>query len=395
MTALSYIKNSGQSIWLGDITRCAIEGDTLRSGVDRNGITGAAISASALYRDIREGQRYDKTINDTLQNGVSGAELLNLLFSEDIRHMADILRPVHERTERMDGWVLAPLSPLICTQSEEENLDLGASQARINRPNVLYMVPGRLCSATCIEEAVCSGHPIAISQICSARQYTQVAESYLTGVKRRIALGMQSGATALAVVPIMRILALLFNEMQPAEALQVSVAVARDIYRAMRELHTSPVWEKVYGAGARPLRILWMNIPSGSTAPMAAPLACRLAAPLTMTAIPQLVLENLENTDWKLPGVHEHDQQQPGDGKDMACLQQFAPLADRMQAILAVEEEKEWILLRDAIASKCAALAQQPRMQPGGIPHATLLGSRQKENGAGDSPGGDREFGKA
>ena len=124
-------------------------------------------------------------------------------------------------------------------------------------------------------------------------------------------------------------------------------------------LLSSPRWQRVYNAGARPQRLLWAS--TGTKDPEASDILYikALAAPFTVNTMPEGTLKALA----------EHSELGallPADGGDCeAVLAQFARAGIDIDALAAqLQEEgaksfvKSWNELMEVIASKSAALAK-------------------------------------
>ena len=138
---------------------------------------------------------------------------------------------------------------------------------------------------------------------------------------------------------------------------QLGIAMAKRTYKAYRSLLSSPRWQRVYNAGARPQRLLWAS--TGTKDPKASDVLYikALAAPFTVNTIPEATLNALADHG-ELSGLL------PADGGDCEeVLAQFAgagvdlqALAVRLQEDGAASFVKSWHSLMAVIASKSATL---------------------------------------
>ena len=128
-------------------------------------------------------------------------------------------------------------------------------------------------------------------------------------------------------------------------------------YKAYRSLLSTPRWQRIYNAGARPQRLLWAS--TGTKDPKASDVLYikALAAPFTVNTIPEATLNALADHG-ELAGLL------PADGGDSEeVLARFAEagvdvdaLAARLQTDGAASFVKSWHSLMAVIASKSAAL---------------------------------------
>jgi len=128
-------------------------------------------------------------------------------------------------------------------------------------------------------------------------------------------------------------------------------------YKAARDLLTSPLWHRVYNAGARPQRPLWAS--TGTKDPTASEILYvkALAAPFTVNTMPEATLKALAKHD-QLGSI------MPGNGGNCEeVLEQFAragvdinELAAKLQEDGAKSFVKSWNELMAVIASKSSLL---------------------------------------
>lgn len=388
MDVLSQFRENGQAVWLEEVCQTSLRDGSLRSLVDDFGVTGATISPAGLWRAITSGPGYNGVIRDRLQAGVSGNELMQDLLIRDVAHTADILRPVYERTDRVDGWVVMPLSPLLCSQKQSD-LQEGTILSQVDRRNVLLSIPGIYKSPERIEKTVVAGHSLALTPICSAAHYRRVAESYFHGIERRIAAGMKSRVPVFAVVPLGSIVRLLSDHIECENAILLSVCIAEEIYKAMEMLNSSRRCQKIFGAGGRPLRIIW-ETSRLENAPLAGIVLSMLSRPQTIMALPKAAVEILgrpDSTKAELLRVVEDQLDRTRNAKELRTL--YRDFEDTLQLEIASEDERVWIQLMDCIAKKSANITQQPIFHGGEQHHASIHGSLRTIPGGRHISGGE------
>ena len=104
MKATQLLHNLGQSIWLDNITRELLNTGTLKQYVADLSVTGLTSNPTIFDHAIKNSRAYDSAIREKLKQGKSGEALFFELAWEDITRAADIFRPIHNRTNGVDGW---------------------------------------------------------------------------------------------------------------------------------------------------------------------------------------------------------------------------------------------------------------------------------------------------
>src|SRR5205823_2993006 len=113
MKATQRLHDAGQSIWLDNITRAMLASGTLERYVRELSVTGLTSNPTIFDHAIKNSHDYDAAIRATTAAGKAGEELFFELALDDLRQAADLFRPVHEATNRVDGWVSLELSPTL------------------------------------------------------------------------------------------------------------------------------------------------------------------------------------------------------------------------------------------------------------------------------------------
>src|SRR5881392_1799451 len=105
MNATADLHNLGQSIWLDNITRELLDSGTLQRYVDEFSVTGLTSNPTIFDNAIKNSSAYDAAIRETIRGGKSGEALFFDLALNDLSRAAGLFRPVHDRTDGVDGFV--------------------------------------------------------------------------------------------------------------------------------------------------------------------------------------------------------------------------------------------------------------------------------------------------
>jgi transaldolase len=349
MNATQLLSNLGQSIWLDNITRELLDTGTLRRYIDELSVTGLTSNPTIFERAIKNSHLYDAPIREKVVSGKSGEELFFDIALEDITRAADLFRPIHDRTNTVDGWVSLEVSPLLAYDTDSTLRAAKKLFASANRPNLLIKIPGTKEGLPAIEEAIFSGVPVNVTLLFSREQYLSAAEAFLRGIERRLEAGLNPNVGSVASVFISR--------WDAVVAGKLGIAMAKRTYRAARGLLTSAKWQRVYNAGARPQRLLWAS--TGTKDPSASDILYvkTLAAPFTVNTMPEGTLKALAK--YKTLGSIL-----PPDGGDCEdVLARFSKAGVDIDALAAQLQEEgarasanSWNELMAVIASKSAVL---------------------------------------
>ena len=358
LKATGQLHRLGQSLWLDNITRDLLTSGTLQHYIDDLSVTGLTSNPTIFEQAIKNSAAYDTAIAAKLGQGKSGEALFFELALEDLTRAADLFHPIYERTNGMDGWVSLEVSPLLANDTAGTIAAARDLFSRADRPNLMIKIPGTAEGLPAIEEAIFAGIPINVTLLFSREHYFAAAEAFLRGIERRIDAGLKPDVASVASVFVSRWDSAVAGAAPEALRNQLGIAVARRTYQAYRSLLSSPRWQRIYNAGARPQRLLWAS--TGTKDPNASDVLYikALAAPFTVNTIPEATLNALADHG-ELSGLLPAD-----GGTSKEVLAQFAAagvdvqaLAVRLQADGAASFVKSWHSLMAVIASKSAALA--------------------------------------
>jgi transaldolase len=359
MKATQLLHNLGQSLWLDNITRDLLDNGTLKYYIDELSVTGLTSNPTIFDQAIKHSTAYDQAIRQKLKEGKSGEELFFELALEDLTRAADLLRPIYDRTNGVDGWVSLEVSPLLAHDTASTIAATRSLHARADRPNLLMKIPGTKEGLPAIEEAIFAGVPVNVTLLFSREHYVAAAEAFLRGIERRIEAGLTPEVGSVASVFVSRWDAAVAGKAPATLNNKLGIAIAKRTYKAARDLLGSPRWQRIYNAGARPQRLLWAS--TGTKDPQASDVLYikALAAPFTVNTMPEGTLKALADHG-------ELSDIMSADGGDCeAILAQFAKAAIDVDALAARLQDEgarsfvnSWNELMGVIASKSAILAQ-------------------------------------
>jgi transaldolase len=357
LTSTQTLHDLGQSLWLDNITRDLLTGGTLNRYIDELSVTGLTSNPTIFDHAIKNSAAYDGAIREEIAKGKTGEGLFFNLALDDLTRAADLFRPIHDRTNGVDGWVSLEVSPLLAHDTTSTIAAAKQLFGRAGRSNLFIKIPGTKEGLPAIEEAIFAGVPVNVTLLFSCEQYVEAAEAYMRGIERRIAAGLNPQVGSVASIFISRWDAAVAGKVPQTLNNRLGIAIAGRIYKAYLDLLSNPRCQRAYNAGARPQRLLWAS--TGTKDPNASDTLyiTALAAPFTVNTMPEGTLKALA----------DHGDIGPimaADGGDCeAVLAQFRraginpdALAAQLQDEGASSFVKSWNELLAVIASKSDAL---------------------------------------
>src|SRR5207237_9300894 len=100
------------------------------------------------------------------------------LALKDLKRAADMFRPIHEKTNGVDGWVSLEVSPALAYDTAGSLAAAKELHARAGRPNLFIKIPGTKEGLPAIEEAIFAGVPVNVTLLFSRAHYVPAAEPF-------------------------------------------------------------------------------------------------------------------------------------------------------------------------------------------------------------------------
>jgi transaldolase len=347
----------GQSLWLDNITRAMLGDGTLRRYIDELSITGLTSNPTIFDKAISGGATYDEQIVELHERGLEPEQAFFELALADLRDAARMFEPINQRTDGVDGWVSLEVSPLLADDAKATITQVAELHSRADC-NVFIKIPGTDAGLEAIEESIFAGTPINVTLLFSTEQYLAAAEAYMRGTERRIEAGLDPAVPSVASIFVSRWDVAVADQVPQELRNRLGIAVAKQAYRAYRELLDSERWLRLANEGVRPQRLLFAS--TGTKDPEASDVLYveALAAPFTINTMP-------DNTLLAFADHGEVGEPIPADGGDAEqVLAEFdaagvdvAELAARLQRQGAEAFDKSWSELMQTIEERSRELA--------------------------------------
>ena len=264
----------GQSPWLDFVRRSFILDGSLQKLVESDGLGGVTSNPSIFEKAMGSGTDYDEQFKQLAAGGEHDAQdIYETMAVADIQHVADVLKPVFERTQGLDGFVSLEVSPYLALREQDTVTEARRLHGWVDRPNLMVKVPGTPECVPAIRTLISEGININVTLLFSQDAYKAVAEAYIAGLEDRHAKGEDiSRLSSVASFFVSRIDAQIDKKIdervaagdKDADALRalrgkVAIANAKMAYIWYQEMVAGERWKKLAAAGANPQRLLWAS----------------------------------------------------------------------------------------------------------------------------------------
>jgi len=260
---LRQLTEIGQSVWIDSLSRDDIQEGNLQRMVD-DGVAGVTSNPTIFQKAISESSLYDDQIAELAKKTDDAKEIFLELARQDIQDACDILKPVYEDSNRLDGYVSLEVSPDIAYDTPKTVREAKRLHELVDRPNLLVKIPATLPGLAAIEEMIASGKSINVTLIFSLERYKAVAGAYVRGLQRLVAAGGDpSPVASVASFFVSRVDVEGDKRLDEAgrEDLKGRLAIenAKLAYEAFEDIFSGPEWEFLQSKGATKQRPLWAS----------------------------------------------------------------------------------------------------------------------------------------
>jgi len=260
---LELFSTENQSPWLDNLRRSWIVTGELENWIN-NGVRGITSNPTIFQKAMTDTNDYDSQLTELIASGKSIEESYWELVVEDINGALDILRPLYDKSDGLDGFVSLEVDPSLADDTSETITAARHLHSLIDKPNLYVKIPATSAGIPAIQQLISDGKSINVTLIFSLDRYEEVIEAYLSGLES--CKGDLSNISSVASFFISRTDTEVDKRLQTigsdnALALQGKAAIAqgRAAYKIFKSSFSGPRWNSLQERGANPQRPLWAS----------------------------------------------------------------------------------------------------------------------------------------
>ncbi len=308
MNTVKALADYGQSIWLDFLARGFIAKGELKKLIDEDGVRGVTSNPSIFEKAIGHSDEYDAAIKQALATSDRAvADLYEGLAVEDIKHAADVLRPVFDATHGVDGFVSMEVSPYLAMDTQGSIAEARRLWREVDRSNLMIKIPATPPGLPAIQTLIGEGINVNITLLFSQDVYEQVVEAYVSGLEafaaRQGDLSRIASVASFFVSRIDTAVDKLLDEKiaqanDPDEKARlaalkgkVAIANAKLAYERYKRLFARERWQSLEKKGAKHQRLLWGSTGTKNKAYSDVLYIEELIGPNTVNTVPPATLD--------------------------------------------------------------------------------------------------------
>src|SRR6476619_4961096 len=173
-----------------------LETGHLKRLMDEDAVVGVTSNPTIFEKALSTGEWYDEQLRAELDRSDDTKEVFFALAVEDIKRACDLMRPVWERTNGIDGFVSIEVDPDLAYERDATFDQAKQLHEVVDRPNVYVKIPATAPGVGAIEDSIAAGRSINVTLIFSLKRYAEVVEAYIRGLERLVEAGRDPSQVA-------------------------------------------------------------------------------------------------------------------------------------------------------------------------------------------------------
>jgi transaldolase len=253
-----------------------------------------------FQKAISGSSEYDDQFAELIAAGASIDEAYWALVTSDIEDCLRILRPVHDESGGVDGYVSVEVAPSLARDLDGTVASARELHSHIDEPNLFVKVPATAEGVDAIRTLVGEGHSINVTLIFGLDRYEEVMEAYLAGLEAYD--GDLSQVRSVASFFVSRVdtevdqrLDAIGTDAALALRGKAAVAQAQLAYSRFLAKFSGPRWQALAERGAKVQRPLWASTSTKNPDYVDTLYVDTLIGPDTVNTMPEATLDAFDD----------------------------------------------------------------------------------------------------
>jgi transaldolase len=295
---LAQLTEMGVSIWLDDISRERLSTGNLASLVRDKHVHGVTSNPTIFAKALSNGSAYADQVADLALRGVDLGEATRSVTTYDIRWACDVLRPVFDATDGVDGRVSLEVDPRLASDTARSIAEARALWWLVDRPNLFIKIPATLAGLPAITQCLSEGISVNVTLIFALQRYGQVIDAFMAGLEAASGRDVASIASVASffVSRVDTEVDARLDKIGTPEAAalrgKAALANARLAYELFEQrfAESSERWAALHARGARLQRPLWASTSVKDPSFADTMYVTELVAPHTVNTMPEATI---------------------------------------------------------------------------------------------------------
>jgi transaldolase len=298
---LHQLSELGQSVWIDSLSREWLRTGELQRMIDEDAVVGVTSNPTIFQKAMSEGDWYDEQLREVVAEEDDLKEIFLRLAFDDVGEACDLLRPIWDRMQGLDGYVSLEVDPHLAHETDATIEEAQRFHETLDRPNLYVKIPATKAGLPAIEEMIARGRNINVTLIFSLERYVEVTEAYIRGVERLVETGGDpSQVTSVASFFVSRVDTEADKRLDSLGGHdhlkgRLAIANAKLAYQRYKEIFSGPRWEPLAAKGASPQRCLWASTSTKNPEYRDVMYVEELIGPETVNTMPRETIEAFQD----------------------------------------------------------------------------------------------------
>ncbi|MGV9482879.1 transaldolase, partial [Gordonia aichiensis] len=173
----------GVSVWLDDLSRERIESGNLADLIATRSIVGVTTNPSIFQAALSQGHEYDGQLKELAAQGADADAAIRTMTTDDVRAACDVLAPVFEASNGVDGRVSIEVDPRFAFDADKTVAQAIELWKIVDRKNLFIKIPATEAGLPAITSVIGEGISVNVTLIFSVPRYRAVMGAYLDGLR--------------------------------------------------------------------------------------------------------------------------------------------------------------------------------------------------------------------
>jgi transaldolase len=292
----------GQSVWIDFLSRAMLETGELARMMDEDAVVGVTSNPTIFQKAISQGDLYDEQLKEILETGETDPkEIFLQLSSRDIGAALELLRPIWDESNGLDGYVSWEVDPNLAYDRDGTTAEAKRLHEWIRKPNLYVKIPATKPGIGSIEDMIAAGKNINVTLIFSLERHKEVMEAYIRGVERLVESGGDPATVhSVASFFVSRVDTETDNRLDAVGGHddlkgKLGIANAKLAYQNYLETFAGPRWEALAAKGATKQRCLWASTSTKNPAYPDVLYVDGLIGPETVNTMPEETIQAFQD----------------------------------------------------------------------------------------------------
>lgn len=296
---LAALSAAGVSVWLDDLSRNRLTSGNLAQLIETRSVVGITTNPTIFQKALERGEAYRNQLAELAARGADTDAAIRTVTTDDVRDACDVLRPVWERTDGVDGRVSLEVDPRLAHHTDKTVAQAIELWKIVDRPNLFIKIPATTAGLPAITATLAEGVSVNVTLIFSVQRHREVMDAYLAGLEAAKAAGHDLAKIhSVASFFVSRVDTEVDKRLEKigspdALALRgkAGVANARLAYAAYQDVFAGNRFAALAADGARVQRPLWASTGVKNPDYPDTLYVTELVAPDTVNTMPEATLE--------------------------------------------------------------------------------------------------------